>query len=414
MMEFTCDGMVRMGYGFYNPNHAAALICALLPFLWEWFLQTRRKIWKITAILLNLLLLTALVFTFSRTGIIIVILEAFLFAALKHKIHWKWITIFAIVMLTLLCISGLWMRFRLDGAVLNRPKIWWAGLQLSAVNPLGVGSGNSGKLATTFLLPEGIQCRTLVNSHLTLLVEYGMIAGLFWFAALFYALSHGIRKTASFCALAGLAVSAASASIFDWGILFDFQDYGELPLLNFLLSWSLFLFYIGLLVCCSIGKFHRKKAAAVTGGVCLLLLLLLFLQTPETPRIKGKFIIKEGSPFTALLYDSSWNLREIRPYLQGGWVLPLNSGIPPKYSGKAAIERIYLFGEMCSLAMSVSGIPLYFICPPDYIELPDNLKGVYLSQWSDNDFLKERLRVNNISIMNLPTESGDTTICNGN
>ena len=40
MMEFTCDGMVRMGYGFYNPNHAAALICALLPFLWEWFLQT--------------------------------------------------------------------------------------------------------------------------------------------------------------------------------------------------------------------------------------------------------------------------------------------------------------------------------------------------------------------------------------
>ena len=107
MMEFTCDGMVRMGYGFYNPNHAAALICALLPFLWEWFLQTRRKMWKITAILLNLLLLTALVFTFSRTGIIIVILEAFLFAALKHKIHWKWITIFAIVMLTLLCISGL-------------------------------------------------------------------------------------------------------------------------------------------------------------------------------------------------------------------------------------------------------------------------------------------------------------------
>ena len=114
-MEFTCDGMVRMGYGFYNPNHAAALICALLPFLWEWFLQTRRKIWKITAILLNLLLLTVLVFTFSRTGIIVVLLEAFLFAALKHKIHWKWIAIFAIVMLTLLCISGLWMRFRLDG-----------------------------------------------------------------------------------------------------------------------------------------------------------------------------------------------------------------------------------------------------------------------------------------------------------
>lgn len=316
-------------------------------------------------------------------------------------------------MLTLLCISGLWMRFRLDGAVLNRPKIWWAGLQLSAVNPLGVGSGNSGKLATAFLLPEGVQCRTLVNSHLTLLVEYGMIAGLFWFAALFYALSHGIRKTASFCALPDLPSQQRVPQFLIGEFYLTFKI-----MANFLIELpaflELFLFYIGLLVCCSIGKFHRKKAAAVTGGVCLLLLLLLFLQTPETPRIKGKFIIKEGSPFTALLYDSSWNLREIRPYLQGGWVLPLNSGIPPKYSGKAAIERIYLFGEMCSLAMSVSGIPLYFICPPDYIELPDNLKGVYLSQWSDNDFLKERLRVNNISIMNLPTESGDTTICNGN
>ncbi len=404
MMEFTYDGMVRMGYGFYNPNHAAALICALFPFLWEWFLQTRRKIWKTTAVLLNMLLLTALVFTFSRTGIIVVILEVFLFAAFKHKINWKWICAFTAAMLTLLLISGLWMRFQLDDAILNRPKIWRAGLQLFAVNPLGVGGGNSGKLATAFLLPDGVQCRTLVNSHLTLLAEYGIFAGFFWFAALFHALSHGIRKTASFCALTGLAVSAAAASIFDWGVLFDFRNYGELPLLNFLLSWSLFLFYIGLLVCCSTGKFHWKRSAAVTGGTCLLLFLFLFLRTPEVPRIKGKFIVKEGSPFTALLYDSSWNLRDLRPYLQGGWILPLNSGIPPKYSGKAAIERICLFGEMCSLAIDNSGIPLYFVCPPDYVDFPDNLKGVYLSKWSDHEFLKERLKAADIPMKNLPGE----------
>ena len=36
MMEFTYDGMVRYGFGFYNPNHAAALICAIMPFLWGW------------------------------------------------------------------------------------------------------------------------------------------------------------------------------------------------------------------------------------------------------------------------------------------------------------------------------------------------------------------------------------------
>jgi hypothetical protein len=32
MMEFTCNGMVRWGFGFYNPNHAAALFCVLVPF----------------------------------------------------------------------------------------------------------------------------------------------------------------------------------------------------------------------------------------------------------------------------------------------------------------------------------------------------------------------------------------------
>ena len=29
------DGIVRQGFGFYNPNHAAALICAIFPFCWD-------------------------------------------------------------------------------------------------------------------------------------------------------------------------------------------------------------------------------------------------------------------------------------------------------------------------------------------------------------------------------------------
>ena len=79
MMEFTYDGMVRLGYGFYNPNHAAALICALLPFLWEWCSRTEQKLIRIAPILLTLLLTAALIFTFSRTGIAVMILEALLY-----------------------------------------------------------------------------------------------------------------------------------------------------------------------------------------------------------------------------------------------------------------------------------------------------------------------------------------------
>jgi hypothetical protein len=33
MMEFTYQGIVRQGFGFYNPNHAAALICAVMPLI---------------------------------------------------------------------------------------------------------------------------------------------------------------------------------------------------------------------------------------------------------------------------------------------------------------------------------------------------------------------------------------------
>ena len=35
-MTFTCNDIPRCALGFYNPNHAAALICALVPFCWGW------------------------------------------------------------------------------------------------------------------------------------------------------------------------------------------------------------------------------------------------------------------------------------------------------------------------------------------------------------------------------------------
>ena len=35
-VEFTVNGFVRRAFGFANPNHAAAAICALFPFCWGW------------------------------------------------------------------------------------------------------------------------------------------------------------------------------------------------------------------------------------------------------------------------------------------------------------------------------------------------------------------------------------------
>ena len=36
VVEFAVGDVVRQGFGFANPNHAAAAICAAFPFFWGW------------------------------------------------------------------------------------------------------------------------------------------------------------------------------------------------------------------------------------------------------------------------------------------------------------------------------------------------------------------------------------------
>ena len=79
MMEFTYDGMVRWGFGFYNPNHAAALFAALLPFLWAAWERFPRPACRIPVAAATLLTFAALALTFSRTGAAVAVLELVLY-----------------------------------------------------------------------------------------------------------------------------------------------------------------------------------------------------------------------------------------------------------------------------------------------------------------------------------------------
>ena len=238
MMEFTYNGMVRWGFGFENPNHAATLFCAILPLLWGW------KKYPYLGIFLSACLIAALVFTCSRTGLLVLCLELAVYAVVSERKNWKWLV--GLFLFALVCTGtiGLFGRFTLDGAITNRPQIWLSGLKLYAANIGGVGAGNSGRIASAFLLPEEIQCRTLVNSHLTLLTEYGIFAGLLWFTLWFYALLTGFRKKRVWIALTGLFISAAMSTIFDGGSLFVFQPASS----NFWMAWLLLLFCFALLL----------------------------------------------------------------------------------------------------------------------------------------------------------------------
>ena len=238
IMQFTCNDIPRCAFGFYNPNHAATLICAMVPFCWGW----RRMAWVGWA--LSGVLSVALAATFSRTGFVLLALEAVAWwwkgcepgchAARRHgtMMAWAFAGLFAMAAIW-------WMapRLTLDGAILNRPRIWLAGLRLAAANPFGVGFGGSGALASAFLLPESIAVRTLVNSHLTLLAEAGALIGGLWFVFVVAALAMGRAMPRTRIAFAGLAVSAFSSSVFDWHVLFDFAKLGGLGISNFVLSW---------------------------------------------------------------------------------------------------------------------------------------------------------------------------------
>ena len=365
MMEFTFDGIVRQGFGFYNPNHAAALICAIFPFLWGW----KKYAW--IGWILTFLLTIPLVMTYSRTGVLVLGFELAAYFIISKTKNWKQIAAIAGGILLILFIGGIFGRFALDKAVTNRPEIWLAGLKLYAANPLGVGLSNSGMIVSNFML-ENIQCRTLVNSHLTLLVEFGIIAGFFWFSFIFYALFSGVKKPRTWCAVAGLCISATGASIFDWDLLSDFQNFGELPLLNFVLSWLMLLLFLALTLYLLWDKINLKRLGFAVGCAILCVILPFCLWKADTPKVKSD-IVYTSSDAPLVLYDEEWNLKSLLPYCKNGYQIPLQPGLI-----KINAEKIILFGNAAEYAPEFPESKITYVNPPDFFDPVANTEKIIL------------------------------------
>ena len=123
------DYNLRYSFGFYNPNHAAALVCAVIPLCWGWM----RCVWL--GRVLFVLLCVMLALTQSRTGLIVLVLEMSVWWIFKSRNcrtglskHWGWYAFCILIA----CFMIWWLapRLSLDDSILNRPRIWLAGLQL--------------------------------------------------------------------------------------------------------------------------------------------------------------------------------------------------------------------------------------------------------------------------------------------
>ena len=207
----------RAAIGFANPNHAAAVICALFPFCWGW-----RGVWRWAGRLVGVALCVMLALTQSRTGLVLMAIEAIAMSKCKvESVKCKMKGLGLAILGVAVAVWWMWPRLVIDNSILNRPRIWLAGLQLFAANPSGVGLGNSGAVASAFLLHDIPEIRTMISAHITLLAEFGWIVGFAWFAFISMALL-GLRRSPRIgIAFAGLVVSGCASTIFDWSVLFD-------------------------------------------------------------------------------------------------------------------------------------------------------------------------------------------------
>ncbi len=269
----------------------------------------------------------------------------------------------------------MWPRLTVDDSILNRPRIWLAGLQLFAANPSGVGLGNSGAVASAFLLPDIPEIRTLINAHITLLAEFGWLVGFAWFAFISLAL-FGLRRSPRIgIAFAGLVVSGFSSTIFDWPVLFDFADFGGLGMTNWILSWTMFLMFVVFgvylswkrLRCC--GALGTTRPTMATMGMAmaasgLIVVSLLLVPKGNAPTVRGGYVFRGEAPRTLALYDDGWRLKTVLPYVGGAAVLPAHAVSRfPHDIDLSDVDRVMLFGNCREWAHLVKDVPV--VCAED-------------------------------------------------
>ena len=412
-MEFVAGDLVRMGFGFFNPNHAAAAICALFPFCWGW-----RGKWRWAGRLVGVALCVMLAMTYSRTGMVVLAIEAAaLWGGFKifgreervetcrtftRPICSTWLnkkqgrgrlatSLATLLAVVAIAIWWMWPRLVLDGAILNRPKIWLAGFRLFAANPLGVGFGRSGEIASALMLPDGITVRTLVNSHLTLLAEMGAFVGGAWLAFIALALCVGWRMRRTWVALAGLVVSAFSASIFDWHVLFDFAEKGGYGAVNFVLAWGLFVAFVVMGVAMiGIGVFGNninnlrqhvmergltspRRIVVCAGMVCASVLVVLvasvlLARRDATPKVEREYVaVGNGGP--SVYRSEGWSLKSVAKRFPDGARFCIRSGVPEDVVDSG---EVWLFGDAAESAWRFPAARLMLVDPPEFFDPPTN------------------------------------------
>jgi hypothetical protein len=179
-MDIHYQGIWRMDWGLGNPNKTAALIALLMIAIWALPLIRRWLFW--VALPIFTALGVCLMHTMSRGGFVaaFVGLGAVLWQLPRPwpRLHVQAVAVAVTIMLggaVALQTTARFAQSYQDRSITNRIEIWKHAPQMIVDAPAGWGVGNAGNAYSSWYQPisDGEQYRTLVNSHLTWLVEFG-------------------------------------------------------------------------------------------------------------------------------------------------------------------------------------------------------------------------------------------------
>jgi len=182
MNDIFFQGFWRMDWGLGNPNKTASLIAILMVAVWSFAYLRSRLFW------LSLALFSALgiclVHTFSRGGVVAAFCGLLpMIVCLRRPWPIKRI-VGVILAFSLILSASMYLQAHEryaqgigaeDRSISNRFVLWKAAPTMMVNAPGGWGIGQSGKAYMDWYQPldRNESYRTLVNSHLTWLVEFG-------------------------------------------------------------------------------------------------------------------------------------------------------------------------------------------------------------------------------------------------
>ena len=178
--SFSFEGVERWQIWFDNPNKAAILFAEMV-IIGVWFAQHRKSIWFWVGYVVANAAAFALLHTMSRGGMLACGVGI---AFILRKLRSKKMLALLVLSLVLLSIAAIHLKVHRrclhgvveeDASIKNRIIMWSCAPAMFRAAPMGWGLGNSGSAYMKWFQPTDMseRYRTLVNSHLTWLVELG-------------------------------------------------------------------------------------------------------------------------------------------------------------------------------------------------------------------------------------------------